>query len=176
MLLKIMEIWSYIQVPIFIYLFKRWANRNIIGDIIAGTIIGCYIEFATEPLWNYHFKLTIYKDIPPAVVFGWGLMFALAVFVSEKLYKFILHKNQIVPYDKRIFIFDLISAGIIGLPIEKFGLIIGIWDYNYSVLGWSGKLIPFFKMPVEALIGYMLLMLFAPSFVRYWQKGFERGG
>jgi len=27
-------------------------------ELAAGTIIGCFIEFATEPLWDYHFHFT----------------------------------------------------------------------------------------------------------------------
>src|SRR4051812_36519034 len=103
MQLVLWEIWSYAQVPFFIFVFKRFADRDVKGDIIAGSIIGCFIEFATEPLWDYHFKFTVYKDIPPSIILGWGVMFTLVVFLSEKLYTKILGKQRIEPYDKRIF-------------------------------------------------------------------------
>jgi hypothetical protein len=168
-----MEIYSYLQIPMYIYLFKRFANRNVVGDIIAGTMIGCFIEFATEPLWDYHFKITIYKDIPPCIILGWGVMFTLVVFLSEKLYMKLLKKPAIEPYDKRIFLFDVFGAAAIGLPLETLGLKSGVWDYRTDLLNWNWGLVPFFKMPYEALFGYCLLMLIAPTFVRYWQGSFE---
>jgi len=122
MTLIFMEIWSYLQAPLTAYLFWKLAKRNVVGDLIAGTIIGMYIEFATEPLWDYHFRITIYKDIPPGIVLGWGIMFTLAVFISEELYKILFKQHSVLPYDKRIFITDVLAAPIVGLPLEKIGL------------------------------------------------------
>jgi hypothetical protein len=173
MLLNFMEVYSYLQVPLIAWIFWKFAKRNVIGDIIAGCMIGCFIEFTTEPLWNYHFKLTIYKDTPPGIILGWGVMFTLAVFLSEKLYCWFFSRPNIKPYDKRIFLTDVLAAPIIGLPLEKLGMLTGVWDYNYPVLHWSGITVPLFQMPLEALVGYALLMLIAPTFVRYWQGAFE---
>jgi len=168
-----MEIWSYVEIPIIWWLFKRFAKRNVFGDMVAGTMIGCFNEFATEPLWNYHYRFTIYKDIPPAVIMGWGVMFTLVVFLSEKLYFWVLKTDKIMPYDKRIFLFDVAAGVAIGLPMETLGLKSHVWDYNYDILKWSGLQVPFFNMPVEALVGYILIMLIGPTFVRYWQGAFE---
>jgi len=166
------EIWSYAQIPFFCYLFSRYARKNIVGAVIAGALIGLAIEFATQPLWIYHFKITFYKGAPLSVPLGWGVMFAQVVFFSEKLYCWILQKDKIVPHDKRIFIFDLLAGLLIGFPLEALGLHAGVWDYNYGVLGWNMGRVPFFNMPIEALLGYALLMLLAPTFVRYWQGAF----
>ncbi|OGS19029.1 MAG: hypothetical protein A2219_02505 [Elusimicrobia bacterium RIFOXYA2_FULL_50_26] len=174
MLLIFMEVLSYVQAPLTALLFWKLLRRNVVGDLIAGTIIGMYIEFATEPLWDYHFVVTVYKDIPPGIVLGWGVLFTLAVFVSEKLYTLIFRRNSIIEYDKRIFITDLLAAPLVGLPLEKTGMLAGVWDYHYELLNWSGIVVPVFGMPLEALIGYGLLMLTGPTFVRYWQRGFER--
>lgn len=173
MIPMLLEIWSYLQIPVVWYLFKRLAKRNVRGDILAGIIIGIFIEFATEPLWNYHFNFTIYKDVPLGVILGWGVMFTLVTFVSEKLYLGILKRDSIKPYDKRIFLFDLLSAILIALPIETLGVKSGVWDYNYSILNWNWGNIPILNMPYEALVGYCLLMLIAPTFVRYWEGSFE---
>lgn len=173
MKLIIWEIWSYAQLPLVWYIFKRFAKRNVFGDMVAGTIIGCFLEFSTEPLWNYHFHFTIYKDVPPSIIMGWGMMFTITTFFSEKLYCKVLKQFQIRPYDKKIFFFDLITAAAIALPLEALGLKSGVWDYNYGILNWNWGVIPFIKMPAEALFGYCLLMLIAPTFVRYWQGSFE---
>ncbi|HRY29246.1 MAG TPA: hypothetical protein P5079_04320 [Elusimicrobiota bacterium] len=173
MKLIVWEIWSYLQLPVIWYLFRRFAKKNVFGDMVAGAMIGAFIEFSTEPLWTYHFRLTIYKDVPLSVVLGWGVMFTLVVFVSEKLYCWILKKTAIDPYDKKIFLFDVLGAALVGLPLETVGLKSGVWDYNYDVLQWNWGTIPFFNMPYEALMGYCLLMLLGPTFVRYWQGAFE---
>ena len=169
-----MEIWSYLQAPLTALLFWMFLKRNVTGALVAGTMMGAYIEFATEPLWDYHFHINIYKDIPPGIVLGYGVMFTLAIFVSEKLYCLIFRRNSIEPYDKRIFFTDALAAPLIGLPLEKIGMLAGAWDYNYELLNWSGVVIPIFGMPLEALIGYTLLMLAALTSIRYWQRGFER--
>lgn len=173
MLLAIMEIWSYAQPLLCWYLFRKYAKRNVLGDIIAGTIIGCFWEYSTEALWTYNFKINIYKDIPIGVPLGWGVLLTCAVFVSEKLYHLFFKLDRIKSNDKRIFITDLIAAVVIGLPFEKLGLATGVWQYNYDVLGWGPARIPIFDMPYEVLVGYALLMLIAPTFVRYWQGSFE---
>lgn len=173
MLLTIMEVWSYVQVPLSWYLFKKFAHRNILGDITAGVIVGCFWEYSTEALWTYNFHFNLYKDIPPGVPLGWGVMFAIAVYISEKMYCMLFKKKEIIQHDKRIFITDMLAAVLIGLPFEKLGLITGVWTYNYEILHWSTARIPVFNMPYEVLIGYALLMLVAPTFVRYWQGSFE---
>jgi len=162
------EIWSYLQVPFFCYIFSRFLHRNIVDDIIAGAMIGLAIEFATEPLWIYHFKINFYKHTPLSIPLGWGVMFAQVVFVSEKLYCLVLKKDKIMHHDKRIFIFDALAGVLIGFPLEAMGFHAGVWDYNYNTLGWNMGRVPIFNMPIEALIGYALLMLLAPTFVRCW--------
>jgi hypothetical protein len=173
MKLLILEIWFYLQVPLTWYAFKRFAKRDVLGELLAGTIIGCFIEFVTEPLWNYHFRFTIYKDVAPCIVIGWGVMFTLVVSFSEKLYKTFLRTDKVVMTDKRIFVFDVIAAAVVAFPIETIALKLGVFDYNYNLLKWNWGEVPFFKMPYEALFGYCLLMLIGPTFVRCWEKPFE---
>ena len=171
----LLEIFLFLQIPLTWYLFKRFAHRNVIGEMIAGTMVGAFNEFATEPLWDYHLHVTIYKgNTPLAVVLGWGVMFTLVTFISEKLYCAFLNKPRIAPRDKRIFLFDVVSAAIVAFPLETLGVKAGIWTYRYDRLQWDWGTVPFFNMPYEALFGYILLMLVAPTFVRYWEKSFER--
>ncbi|OVE77927.1 hypothetical protein BVX98_01630 [bacterium F11] len=175
MKLIIIEIISYLWVPMWWYIFKRFAKRNIIGEIIAGIMIGVFLEFSTEPLWDYHFIITVYKgNTPLSVILGWGVMFAMVTFVSEKLYCWFFKQKQILAHDKRIFITDVIGGMLVGLPIEMSGLKLGVWNYRYEVLDWNWGFLPFFNMPYEALMAYALLMLVGPTFVRYWQGSFEK--
>lgn len=175
MKLALLEAWFYLQIPVTWYAFRRFGKRNVLGELIAGTMIGCFIEFATEPLWDYHFRFNLYKDVPPCIILGWGVMFTLVVVLSEALYKAVLRKDRVNPTDKRIFLFDLVGAVMVAFPIETIAMKLGVWDYNYHILNWNWGEVPFFKMPYEALFGYCLLMLVGPSFVRCWEKPFEGG-
>jgi len=172
MKLMLWEIWSYVQIPVVWWLFKKFGKRNVAGSLVAGAIIGCFLEFATEPLWTYHFRFTIYKDIPPGVILGWGVLFTLVTIASEKMYMKALHVTSVRPNDKRIFLFDVIAACVVAFPMETIGLKQGVWDYNYDILQWNWGTVPFFHMPYEAVLGYALLMLVAPTFVRYWRGHF----
>ena len=166
------EIWSYAHIPLVWYLFKRYAHKDVSGSLIAGTLIGVFLEFSTEPLWTYHFRFTIYKDIAPSIFLGWGVLFTLVIFVSEKLYRAVLHVRRIRADDKRLFRFDVAAACVIAFPMETVGLKSGVWNYNQSILNWSWGTVPFFQMPYEALAAYALLMLIAPTFVRRWRGSF----
>ena len=167
------EIWSYAHVPLVWYLFKRFARRDVSGSIIAGAMIGVFLEFATEPLWTYHFRLTIYKDIAPSIFLGWGVLFTLVLFVSEKLYRAVLHTRRVRVEDKRLFVFDVAAALLVAFPMETMGHKAGVWTYNESVLNWDWGTVPFVRMPAEALVAYALLMLIAPTFVRRWRGAFS---
>lgn len=172
MKLALLELWFYLQVPLTWYVFRRFARRNVLGELTAGAIIGCFIEFATEPLWDYHFRFTLYKDVPPGVILGWGVMFTLVVFVSEWLFRLFFRSRPELT-DKRVFLTDVLGAALIAFPIETLALKLGVWDYNYGILNWNWGEVPFFKMPYEALFGYCLLMLIGPTFVRCWERPFE---
>lgn len=173
MKLIIWEIVSYLYVPTVWFLFKRLTGRNVAGAMLGGATIGAFIEFATEPLWDYHFVLTIYKDVPLSVILGWGVNLTLVTFVSEKLYLF-FHRTEIIdPLNMKIYPYDLLAGILIALPLETVGLKSGVWDYNYHILGWGWGSIPLFNMPLESLVGYTLLMSFAPTVIRLWQQRFQ---
>lgn len=155
------------------FLFRRLARRNMAGEIAAGAIVGLVWEISTEPLWDYHLALTVYRDVPLAVIAGWSFMLTLVPWLSEKLYCRVLGEPALRPHDKRIFFFDILSALVVCLPLETLGARSGVWTYRQDLLQWDWGLIPLFNMPYELLFGYSLLMLVAPTFVRYWEGSFE---
>lgn len=159
--------------PLTWWLFRRYARRNVLGEMIAGLIVGVFWEMATEPLWDYHLHIKFYRDTPVAVLAGWAFMLTLVPYLAEKLYCAFLGKDRLEPHDPRIFVFDVISAAVVCLPLETLGAKTGVWTYRQDLLQWNWGLIPFFKMPWELLAGYSLLMLIAPTFVRYWERDFE---
>ncbi len=175
MKMTILEIFYFLQPPLVWWLFRRFARRNVFGHMLAGVMIGAFNEFATAPLWDYHLKINIYKDTPLAVVLGWGVMFALVVFISEKVYAFVF-KKPVELRDPRVLLCDLAAAVVIALPLEAIAMKSGVWDYRYDLLGWDWGTIPLINMPWEALFGYCLLMLVGPSFVRLWAPVFNGEG
>ncbi len=173
MALTLFEIWMYVQVPLVWWLFRRFAGRNVAGEMIAGAMIGLFNEFATEPLWDYHLRITFYKDTPVGIILSWAVMFTLVVYFSETLYKFFRKRPSVRPGDKSIFLFDLLAAVLISFPIETLGVKAGVWTYRYDRLNWDWGTVPLVKMPWEALFGYCLLMLVGPTFVRAWERTFD---
>lgn len=173
MTLRVLELIGLLQAPVMWWAFRRYFKRDMTGEMIASAIVGVVWEIATEPLWDYHFSITYYKDAPLAELTGWMVMFPLVILLSEKLYRTVLKKEKLLPHDKRIFLFDIISAQVICLPLEAAGAKLGVWTYRLDILGWHWGAIPFFDLPLEVPFGYSLLMLIAPTFIRYWQKDFE---
>lgn len=170
------ELWCYVQVPVVWYLFRRFAGRDVTGHMIAGIIMGINIEFLTEPLWDYHFALTVYQDTPPAIVLGWGVMFTLVTCASERLYCLALGRRRIMERDPRLLLFDAAAAILIAFPLETLGLKSGIYTYRLDLLQWDWGAVPLFHMPYEALMGYVLLMLLAPTCARFWERLIQRRG
>ena len=70
-------------------------------------------SIATEPLWDYHLKTAVYKDVAPCVVLGWGFMFTVVAAASEKLYRWVLKRAEADIYDLRLILFDAFSAAVI---------------------------------------------------------------
>ena len=173
--LILIEIFGWIEVPLVWFLFKRYAKRNVLGEMAASCVFGIFFEVVSEPLWDYHMAVTFYRDTPVVAITGWMVMFTLVVVMSEKLYRFALREERIIPYDKRIVLFDILAGIIVCLPLETFGARTGVWTYRTELLKWNwDSLIPVFKVPYEVVWCYALLMLIAPTFVRYWAKSFER--
>ncbi|MCM2268150.1 MAG: hypothetical protein NDI60_10310 [Elusimicrobiales bacterium] len=172
-MLIVLEILMYLQVPLVWYLFRRYGGRDVSGSMLAGLLIGVFNEFATEPLWDYHLRLTFYKDAPVAILLCWAVMFTAVVNISSWLYRRTLKLPAVDPGDKRILLFDVAAAVIIAFPMETFCLKLGIWTYRLDKLNWDWGTIPLLGMPWEALAGYCLFMLIGPSFVRAWQEQFS---
>ena len=173
MKLTIIELLMYLQIPVVWYLFRRYGKKDVSGSMIAGFLIGIFNEFATEPLWDYHLGLNIYKDTPFAILLCWAVMFTVVVSLSDWLYRTVLKKDALDPHDKRILLFDVAAAVVIAFPMETLCLKLGIWSYRLDKLNWDWGNIPLLGMPWEALVGYCLFMLIGPSFVRAWETQFS---
>ena len=162
---------SYAMPALFFGLFLGLAHRNILGDIIAGTVFGFFWEFSTARFWDYRLGWKLPWGTPPAVIINWGVLFAVVVFLSERLYKSMFHRAQVELHDPRIFLTDVVAGLCVGCPAEWLGLYRGLWTYKDCPSCWSGwgPKVPILGLPSDIFIGYALMMLVAPTFVRYWQ-------
>lgn len=165
------EFASYLPAPLLWFLFRRFAARDISGDLICGAMIGAYVEFAAEPLWDYHFRFVIYKDVSLSVLLGWGVLFALARALSEGLHRRAAGVRSVDPFDRRTFLFDGLAGLALLVPIRLIGALSDAWDYNLDVLRWTWGRAPLLDIPFEALLSYLLLMTTAPVFLRSWGGG-----
>jgi len=167
--LTIWEISSFLQLPIMWALFRKFGKVDVLRPMLAGAIVGCFIEFSTEPLWAYHYRINVYKDVPLAVVLGWGFLLTLVTQASEVLYRWVVDRVGSSREWYRV-VCDVCAGVAVALPLEAIGLKNGIWDYNYVALQWTWGTLPLIEMPYEALMGYALLMLIGPTYVRYWSR------
>lgn len=162
------ELSSFVQLPLMWLLFRKFGKVDVLRSMVAGAVVGCFIEFSTEPLWAYHYRITVYKDVPLAVVLGWGFLLTLVTTASNSVYRRLVSTGS--GRDWRRVVCDVCAGVAVALPLEAIGLKSGVWDYNYAALQWTWGTLPVIEMPYEALLGYALLMLVAPTYVRYWSN------
>jgi hypothetical protein len=169
---QVLELVSFV-VPVAVWLgFHLVLKRNVLGDMIAGFVVGCFVELFTASYWNYHFAITVYKDLPLCVLLGWGMMFALGAYVSELLYRWWTKRSQIAPDDPRVLVTDILGGLVIVVPAEVVSLRSGIYEYNYSVLEWTPHQVPVLDLPYMAFVCYAFLLVIGLTFVRTWRNRF----
>ena len=122
-----------IIIATIIWLYRE---KNLLGEVILGFIVGLVWEIATEPLWDYNdymFSLYIYNDVPLAVVLGWVVVFMVSSIIADYLCERV--KNN--------FIATVTSIFIVGSLLEIVGVYLGLWTYTNTftltkvIVGWA---------------------------------------
>lgn len=163
------ELSTLVAVLLIFPIFFRIFRKNIIGEFIAGVVLGIFFEIATEPVWDYHLTWYLYKDVSPIIMLGWGVSFTILVKLSDWFYKKVYHKKQVNLFDLRLFASDLIVGTTWLTAVELFGInVLHGWNYSPE-LGWH-IMIPIINFPLEAVLALALFSLVMPTFVRHWQK------
>jgi len=151
--------------------FKFYLHRSFWRTFLPGALLGLAIELMTEPEWTYSAAWKVWRDICPAIVLGWGVVFSWLIVLSNGLRRQ-WFGNAAVDAD-RLRWQTLLTDFVLGMPMflgnEFFGLhVLKVWEYN-SILGWN-TLIPVIKYPVEGLVAMVFFTLALPPAVRYWER------
>lgn len=159
------------------FFFTVRLKQNFWSYWAPGVLLGATNEIMTEPEWTYSLQLYLWRDISPAVIVGWGIIFAWLVFLSDAGYaRWAAGRGKMVnPTAEKIKV--VLCDAAIGIPLllgnEIFGLhILKVWHYN-SILRWD-TMIPGLNYPMEGLVALVLFVLTVPAVIRWW-KGKDVG-
>lgn len=124
-----------------------------------GIVYGLLWEISTESLFNYQqiFAFYIWKDIPLAIIVGWGISIAGFQIISDLIQK----KYKIKYHSLKAIACDILVAGIFGIFMEFLGSNnLALWTYPLSELPILAN------MPITWPIGWIIIGLINLSFVR----------
>lgn len=113
---------------ILMFAVSRWlAGRFAWGYFLGGLVFGLYNEIVLEFCWNYSPKLgpTLWRDIPIAVVIGWGANFLFALSVTDRLSR-VFKLNWVLCRVCDIAVFAAYAGFAEYLMIK-----LGYWSYNF---------------------------------------------
>jgi hypothetical protein len=134
-----------------------------------GALLGLAIEIITEAAWTYDFRWYVWRDVSPAVIAGWGVVFAWWIVLSGRLNRLCFGTAPASPGLRRWRTF--LTDAAVGVPLvyanEYLGLhILGVWKYN-ECLRWE-TLIPGLNYPWEGFAALVCFVIAFPAAVRYW--------
>jgi len=132
-----------------------------------GLVFGLVFEISAEPLFDYQpiFAFYVWKDIPLAIVLGWGASIAGFQIVSD-----FVHRNRRIRNNTlKSIAADTFVSGILGTLMEYLGSHdLALWIYPAS----SVPLIV--GMPVVCPLGWVVTSLGNLSLVRRLEAALNR--
>jgi len=145
-------------------------KKHIILNVIFILLFSIYWESISTEFWVYNRErmgIFLLNHLPVIVLLYWMFVFFVSLFVSEKLYQIITGKQEIPLFDKKLYVLDIISFGIIGTILEALFHTLNWFEYNAD-LHWS--LLPLINLPFNAIAGYFGVGMFIPTTMRYYRK------
>jgi hypothetical protein len=155
---------------------KAGFATDLTEEYLLGFIFGVQWEFLTEPYWNYlpdRFNILVWqgKDIPLLGLFGWGMVFPMALLLSNAVGRWLwsLTPKELL-FDWRVLLADAIAIQVVGTGAEwLWGIALHCWDYavDFGIgksplgLGW------------EIHIGYVIVMFWFGTTFRVWKLKLE---
>lgn len=123
-----------ISFVIFYIVLKIFVKRkDLMKFFLLSPIMGLAWEIMTADIWTYDMnQFTIFyfwnQEIPLDGIFTWGVLFTLALILTELIQKKLFKKS-----DKVIFLISSILAmTLIGYLVEYTGIYFGMWSYTYA--------------------------------------------
>lgn len=144
-------------------------KKDVTGMYMAGLLLGITVEYLTESYWDYHFKVSIWRDVPLYIIIGWSYSFTIFISISNAAYKKITGKQPDGNTGKGLLLCDAILGPIWFVPLELFA-INGLHLWNISEAARWTHIIPWIHYPWEGVIGAALFALVLPTFVRRWES------
>lgn len=165
------EIAVAVSVVLSWLVFTKVLKRNFGTTFWPGVLMGCMIEFMTEPEWTYFVKLYLWRDVSPMIILGWGVIFSWLIVCSDALHGLWFRNRGSGAYAIRRQ--KVLTDFAVGMPLilgnELFGLYgIKVWQYN-DILGWT-SMIPMLHYPLEGLYSMVFFVLASPFIIRYWER------
>lgn len=153
-------LWELLAVAgsIIVFLYSYHSKKSYLPAYLVGIIFGLFWEVATEPLFNYqNFAFYIWKDVPLAIILGWGVSIAGFKIISD-----LIHSKYKIKFNTlESLAIDLLVAGILGVSMEFLG------SHNFAIYTYSLSDIPILAgMPFIWPVGWLIIGLLNLSLVR----------
>ncbi|MFH0868902.1 MAG: hypothetical protein V1839_01605 [archaeon] len=144
---------------ILVFWYGYYGKKSYLPAYLAGMAYGLFWEIATEPLFNYTgaFNVFIWKDIPLAIIIGWGASIAGFQILSD----FVHSKYKIKFNTLKSLAADALVAGLFGFAMEYLG------SHNLVMWTYPATSLPLIAgMPVIWIIGWVMSGLLNLSLAR----------
>jgi len=153
-------VWELLAAVGTVFVFAYcYCKKKYLVAYFWGIVYGLMWEFSTEALFNYQniFAFYIWKDIPLAIIFGWGVSIAGFQIISDLIHE----KYKIKSNTLKSLAADGFVAGVLGISMEYLG------SHNLALYTYPATNIPLIAgIPVVWPIGWIVIGLANLSFVR----------
>ena len=128
-----------------------------------------YWESISREFWDYSAtiqEITVFRTFPIIMIAFWMAVFSVSLCISEYLFKKIFHAGTIPVFDKKLYILEIFTFGIVGMAFEALLGVLGLLEYN-QVLRWT--IVPLINIPINSVAGYFGIGMFVPSTLRVFR-------
>ena len=145
--------------------FYGWiSHRILIGEFF----LGCVFALFWETIFCSHFTYSgsswtiwLWNDIPLFMILAWATFLTVSLLVSN-------HLSRVLGFSGlKIMFLDAIVIMVLGSSAEYVGLnLTNGWEYLQTLDYALG-------IPINALIGYVIIGVLYMTFMRKWQSSFD---
>lgn len=144
--------------------------KRALKDTLFVFAFAVYWEFISTEFWIYDARISrpsFFGGFPLLMILFWLIVFFASLGLSENLYKSVFKRNVIPVFDKALYIFDIITFGVIGTVFEAVLSGLGLVSYSPD-LYWTT--VPLIHLPINAIAGYFGIGMFVPPTLRSFRN------